>query len=213
MLKDLKGLSEFCAELSSDAPSPGGGTASAASGAMSASVLAMVCQITRKSKKHEEQWHELEMMTDSLLTLRDELVQLAMEDARAYDALAEALRRRRTETTAETEDAVQTALGDAIEVPQKTARACARILEMSSRVAEIGVRSAYSDVAVAIYLAEAGVKGALMNVSINLEDSDDLDYVESMKKDVREQSDRASRAAKEALDRLAAPSTALSTRP
>ena len=52
-----------------------------------------------------------------------------------------------------------------------------------------------------------------MNVSINLEDSDDLDYVESMKKDVREQSDRASRAAKEALDRLAAPSTAPSTRP
>ena len=205
MLKDVTGLSEFCAELSSDAPSPGGGTASAASGAMAASLLAMVCQITRKSKKHEEHWQELGMMTDSLLTLRDELVQLAMEDARVYDILVEAMRRRKAEATTEAEDAAKAALGGAIEVPQKTARACARILEISSRVADIGVRNAYSDVAVAIHLAETGVKGALVNVSINLEGSDDLEYVEEMKKDVREQSSRASRAAKEALERLSVP--------
>lgn len=204
-MKDVKGLSEFCAELSSDEPAPGGGTASAASGAMAASLLAMVCQITRKSKKHEGQWQELEMMTDSLLTLRDELVQLATEDARAYDALVEAMRRRKVETTTETEHAVKTALGGAIEAPQKTSRACARILEISSRVAEIGVRSAYSDAAVAIHLAEAGVKGALVNVTINLEGSDDLEYVEEMKRDVKDQSNRASRAAKEALDRLSVP--------
>jgi formiminotetrahydrofolate cyclodeaminase len=205
VLKDVKGLDEFCAELSSDEPSPGGGTASAASGAIAASLLAMVCRITRKRKKHEEHWQELDMMTDSILTLRDELVQLAMEDARAYDVLVEAMRKRKVETTTEAEDAVKSALGGAIEVPQKTARACARILEMSSRVAEIGVRSAYSDVAVAIHLAEAGVKGALVNVSINLEGSDDLEYVEAMKRDVKDQSDRASRAAKGALDKLSVP--------
>ncbi|UCE45586.1 MAG: cyclodeaminase/cyclohydrolase family protein [Methanobacteriota archaeon] len=202
MLKDLRGLSEFCAELSSEEPAPGGGTASAAAGAMAASLLAMVCRITHKSKKHEEHWQELEMMTDSLLTLRDALVQLAMEDARAYDALAEAMRRRKVEDSADADDAVRAALGGAIEVPQKTARACARILEISSRVAEIGVRSAHSDVAVAIHLAEAGVKGALENVTINLEGSDDLEYVEETRNDVKDQSSRASRAAKEGLDRL-----------
>ncbi|UCE81226.1 MAG: cyclodeaminase/cyclohydrolase family protein [Methanobacteriota archaeon] len=205
MLKDVKGLSDFCAELSSSEPSPGGGTASASAGAMAASLLAMVCQITRKNKKHEEHWQELEMMTDSLLTLRDELMRLAMEDARAYDVLVEAMRRRKMEDTHEAENAVKDALGGAIEVPQKTSRACARILEMSSRVAEIGVRSAYSDVAVAIHLAEAGVKGALVNVAVNLEDYEDLEYVEEMKRDVKNQSERASRAAKEALGRLSVP--------
>ncbi len=205
MLKDVKGFGDFCEELSSDEPSPGGGTASAASGAIAASLLAMVCRITRKRKKLEEHWPELDMMADSLLTLRDELVQLAMDDARAYDVLVEAMRMRKAEPTAETEEAVRSALDGAIEVPQKTARACARILEMSSRVAEIGVRNAYSDVAVAIHLAEAGVNGALVNVSINLEGSDDLEYVEAMKRDVKEQSDRAARAAKGALDRLLVP--------
>jgi formiminotetrahydrofolate cyclodeaminase len=201
VLKDVEGLREFCAELSSDSPSPGGGTAAAAAGAMAASLLAMVCAVTSRSKKHAEHSQELEMLTNSLLTLRDELVNLAQEDARAYDGLVEAMRRKRAEKTPEAEDAVKAALGEAIEVPQKTSRACARILEMAIRVAETGTKNAYSDVAVAVYLAEAGVTGALMNVLINLE-GDTGENAETMRKDVQDQYERAGRAAKEALDRL-----------
>jgi formiminotetrahydrofolate cyclodeaminase len=202
VLKDVEGLREFCAELSSDSASPGGGTAAAAAGAMSASLLAMVCAVTSRSKKHAEHAQELEMLTNSLLTLRDELVNLAQEDARAYDGLVEAMRKKRTEKTPEAENAVKAALGEAIEVPQKTARACARILEMATRVAETGTKNAYSDVAVAVYLAEAGVTGALMNVLINLEGATDSEQAENMRKDVQDQYERAGRAAKEALDRL-----------
>jgi formiminotetrahydrofolate cyclodeaminase len=202
VLKDVEGLREFCAELSSDSASPGGGTAAAAAGAMSASLLAMVCAVTGKSKKHAEHAQELEMLTNSLLTLRDELVNLAQEDARAYDGLVEAMRKKRTEKTPEAENAVKAALGEAIEVPQKTARACARILEMATRVAETGTKNAYSDVAVAVYLAEAGVTGALMNVLNNLEGATDSEQAENMRKDVQDQYERAGRAAKEALDRL-----------
>lgn len=202
MLKGLESLKEFCAELSSSSPSPGGGTASAAAGAMSASLLAMVCSVTGKSKRSEEQRPELDMLTDSLLTLRDELVDLAQEDARAYDGLVEAMRRKRAEGTADAADAVKTALGEATEVPQKTARACARILEMATRVGEIGTKNAYSDVAVAVYLAEAGATGALMNVLINIEGLTDSEQADSMRMDVQDQYERAGRAAKEALDRL-----------
>lgn len=200
-MKETEGLKDFCAELSSDTPSPGGGTASAAAGAMAASLLAMVCSITRKNKRYEERRAELDMLVDSLLTLRDELVALAEEDARAYDLLVEAFRRRRTEATDEAESAVEAAIEGAIEVPLKTARACARILETASRVAEIGTAKAHSDVAVAVFLAEAGVKGALMNVLINLEGYGD-DEAGKMRDDVRDQSDRATRAAREALSRI-----------
>ena len=123
VLNNVEGLRGFCADLSSDSPSPGGGTASAAAGAMSASLLAMVCSVTGKKKKHEEHWQELGMLTNSLLTLRDELVELAQQDARAYDGLVEAMRRRRAEDTAEAEEAGRAALGEAIEVPQ-TGSAC-----------------------------------------------------------------------------------------
>jgi formiminotetrahydrofolate cyclodeaminase len=203
VLKNVEGLREFCSDLSSSSPSPGGGTASAAAGAMSASLLAMVCSITVKKKKHEEHWPELGMLTDSLLTLRDELVDLAQEDARAYDALVEAMKRKRSEEGSdEAEEALRAALGEAIEVPQKTATACARILEMARRIGEIGTKNAYSDVAVAIYLAEAGVTGALMNVLINLEGTTDEEKAEVLRRDVQDQYERAGRAAKEALERL-----------
>ncbi len=201
-MKNVEGLREFCSDLSSSSPSPGGGTASAAAGAMSASLLAMVCSVTRKKKKHEEHWPELGMLTDSLLTLRDELVDLAQQDARAYDALVEAMKKKRTDGSSEADEALDAALGEAIEVPQKTATACARILEMARRIGEIGTKNAYSDVAVAIYLAEAGVTGALMNVLINLEDAKDRDEAEARRRDVQDQYERAGRAAKEALDRL-----------
>lgn len=202
MLKDAEGLRQFCGALSSDEPSPGGGTASAAAGAMAASLLAMVCQITRKSKKHEENWTELAMLTDSLLTLRDELLKLSEEDAKAYDSLVEAFRRLKTDDTEEARKAKKEALENAIEVPQRTAGACTRILEMSSRVAEIGSRRARSDVAVAVHLAVAGVQGAQANVRINLEDSTDEPYGEEVRKDLKDQSERALRAEKDAMSKL-----------
>jgi formiminotetrahydrofolate cyclodeaminase len=73
---------------------------------------------------------------------------------------------------------------------------------MATRVGEIGTKNAYSDVAVAVYLAEAGVTGALMNVLINIEGSTDSEQADSMRMDVQDQYERAGRAAKEALDRL-----------
>lgn len=202
MLRDIEGLRRFCDELSSDEPSPGGGTASAASGAMAASLLAMVCRLTLKNKRHEENWTELAMLTDSLMTLRDELVALAQEDADAYDGLVEAIRRRKSEDSEEARGAMNAALEEAIETPRKTAGACARILEISARVAEIGTRRAYSDVIVGIHMAAAGIQGAHANVRINLDDSDDEVFSEEVRKDMKDQAERASRAEKEALSKL-----------
>ena len=202
MLKDIEGLRQFCDQLSSDEPSPGGGSASAAAGAMGASLLAMVCQITRKSKKHEENWTELAMLTDSLLTLRDELLKLSKDDADAYDALAIASRGLRAGDTEEARAAKKEALKRAVEVPQRTGGACVRILEMASRVAEIGTRWARSDVEVAVHLAAAGMRGAQANVRINLDDSDDETFDEEVRQDLKDQLERALRAEKDAQSKL-----------
>ena len=158
--------------------------------------------MTLKSKKHEEDWTELAMLTDSLMTLRDELVALAQEDSDAYDGLVEAVRRRKADDSEEARSSEKAALEEAIEVPEKTAGACARILEISSRVAEIGTRKAYSDVMVAIHLAAAGIQGAHANVRINLDETEDEAYIEEVRKDIKDQAERASRAEKEALSKL-----------
>jgi formiminotetrahydrofolate cyclodeaminase len=161
-------LAEFCLELSSDQPSPGGGTASAAAGAMAASLLVMVCGITARSKKHEDSRHELSKHKDALVQIRDNLVRLASEDAAAYDQVVEALRKRRENPGSDADNGVEEAIARAAEVPLSTAAECLKVLAIAADVARLGARSASSDTGVAVLLADAAFKGAAMNVRVNL---------------------------------------------
>ncbi|OGS42357.1 MAG: hypothetical protein A3K67_07005 [Euryarchaeota archaeon RBG_16_62_10] len=192
-LKSRKGLESFCAELSSDRPSPGGGSASAASGAMAASLLEMVCGITRAKKSYEKHWKELDEVSGRMALKRAELVSLAEEDAEAYDKVVEAMRGRREKDTAGRRKAVELSLIAAAEVPIRTAGACVEVLDAALRLAEIGTRSAASDVGVAVLLAHAGLRGATMNVAINLQGISERSFAERAKGEV----DRANRDADE----------------
>jgi formiminotetrahydrofolate cyclodeaminase len=198
-LRNVEALKSFCLELSSDAPSPGGGTASAAAGAMAASLLMMVCGITAKSKRHEPNKERLEALKAQLSMRRDELIDLSREDARAYDLVVEAMRKNRESANIRT---VQDAFKLAAEIPMKTAAKCIEILEASIGVAELGTRSASSDVGVAVLLAEAGFKGASMNVKINLKDVRDSRFVESAEERLASYDSRVRDLTRDALGRL-----------
>ena len=176
-LESANQLRAFCFELSSDRPSPGGGTASAAAGAMAASLLIMVCGITSRSKKHESSRSQLEHLKQALETEREGLIKLAEEDAIAYDAVIAAIREEKRGMRGGSVD-LQAALMHAAEVPLETSAACQRILEHTAIVADIGIRSASSDVGVAVLLAEAGLGGAAKNVRINLREILDKAYAD-----------------------------------
>jgi formiminotetrahydrofolate cyclodeaminase len=103
-------------------------------------------------------------------TLRDELVDLAEEDAAAYEAV---VRARKLPRETETERATRSAALDAAsvaaaEVPLRTAHVASGVLELAERIAPIGNRNAVSDAGVAALLAAAAVRGAVLNVRINL---------------------------------------------
>lgn len=201
-MKSAKALASFCADLSSDKPSPGGGTASAAAGAMAASLLVMVCGITLKSKKHERDWSELELLKEKLASDRDELVQLADEDAKAYDLVVEAAKNKRQDSAGPAAREYAASLLNAAEVPMKTAFVCLRVIETAVRVAKIGKKSASSDVGVAIRLAEAGFRGAAMNVRINLSEMSRTKYADSLSERLEEGSVKMEKAVKAALHAL-----------
>ncbi len=168
-LRSADGLRAFCEDLGSALPSPGGGTAAAAAGAMAASLLSMVCGITLKSRKHEGNWPRLGALQSEAVSLTSELLRLAEDDALAYDRVVDASRAKRLapeDGTAQTE--YESAVRNATEVPMATADACVRVLRLSSEVARLGTRSAASDVEVARRLAGAGVDGAVANIRINL---------------------------------------------
>jgi len=201
-MKSLDGLRSFCDELASDQPAPGGGTASAAAGGMAASLLVMVCTVTRKSKKYEASWPEVDKLRPELDACRERLVALSAEDSDAYEGVVEALKARRQADTEETRGMVERAVAGATDVPQMTASECLKVLELADSVALHGSKSAYSDVGVAVLLANAGLKGALMNVMINVEGSVDEAYKESMMKEISQSRSKGDCLAKAALERL-----------
>lgn len=201
-MKDVEALRKFCLELSSDMPSPGGGTAAAAAGGMAASLLAMVCAITARNKKHEARKPELEMLQASLVTLRDDLISHAREDADSYDKVVLASRARRENENPKTVEDFQRALRHAASVPLETASACVDVLEKSTRVAELGTASASSDVGVAVLLAEAGFKGAAMNVNINLAGISDAPFARHAREKLKKDEKRANDHVRDALSRL-----------
>lgn len=177
-MNGTKGLEAFCKDLASDQPAPGGGSASAAAGAMAASLLSMVCGVTLKSKKHEPNWPELAALRRKADSMAGMLLRRVDEDSMAYEMLVLHSRNKRNnpgdvEAAATYDKAVKLAMG----VPTMTAKSCVDVLRLAEEVAALGTKSASSDIEVARLLAAAGVEGAVANVLINLPYCDDQNHV------------------------------------
>ena len=168
-MKGSDGLRAFCEDLASPEPAPGCGTAAAAAGAMAASLLSMVCGITRKSKKHEANWPALGVLKNRADELGSLLLKHADLDALTYlEVVQRARAKREAPGDEEAAAAYEEAVHKAIEVPASTAEACVRVLSLAREVAAVGTKSASSDIEVARLLAAAGADGAVANVMINL---------------------------------------------
>lgn len=156
--------------LASSDPAPGGGSASALAAAMGAGLVAMVAELTLGRPAYAEHEDLASDLRDAARARKDQLLALAQEDAVGYDAVVTA-RRMPKESEAEREaraSALRSAMVEAARVPMRIALVAAEVLEMAERIAPIGNRNAVSDAGVAAQLAAAGLRGALLNVRINL---------------------------------------------
>lgn len=166
--------------FASDDPVPGGGSASALAGALGASLLLMVAGMQRTRSGTPEETADLAEAGARLRPLRDRLTMLVDKDSDAYAlvALAFKLPKSSDEGKAARKDAIQAAARQATDVPLETMRACRDALRHAVIVARNGNRNATSDVGVAVELLLAGLKGAGLNVDINLAGLTDQQYVE-----------------------------------
>jgi formiminotetrahydrofolate cyclodeaminase len=161
---------ELLERLSTSAPVPGGGSAAALAGAMGAALVHMVVELTAgrpAAAGHEE---SLDALRADAARLRDELLELAEVDALAYEDVV-AARRLPRDSDAERvarEERIAAATRDATLAPLRTARAGATVLELAVRLAPIGNRNAITDAGVGGMLAATAIRGAALNVLINL---------------------------------------------
>ncbi len=176
-------VQQFIDELASPSPAPGGGTAAALSGALSAALISMVCQLTIGRKNYENVSAELEAILARAQARRRTLIELMEADAAAYDAVIATykLPKETEQDKAARTAATQEALKRAAEVPFQIAGACADLLDMVLPVAAKGNKNAASDAGSAALLAEAGLRAALLNVQINLSAIKDEAYVQGMR--------------------------------
>ena len=161
---------ELVERLASRDPVPGGGSAAAVAGAIGAAVVGMVVELTVGRPDAADHEALLDDVRAAAQRLRAELLDLAETDAEAYDAVVRA-RRLPRETEPEVEartNAMTEATREATRIPLATAEAAAAVLELADQIAPIGNRNAISDVGVGAMLAAAAVRGAALNVRINV---------------------------------------------
>ncbi len=160
-----KPATQFLMELSSNAPVPGGGGASAAVGAFAAALGMMVTNLTIGKKKYAEYEEELVACRARLEDLRDQLIDLVDGDAVAFEPLSKAYSIPKDDPNRD--QIMEDALYEASVVPMsimETVLAAAKELEI---LVEKGSRLAVSDVGVGILFAQAAIEGASLNVYIN----------------------------------------------
>ncbi|RRR77493.1 MAG: formiminotransferase-cyclodeaminase [Candidatus Viridilinea halotolerans] len=172
-------LGSFLDTLASSAPTPGGGSVAALSGAMAAGLVSMVCALTRGKKQFAAIEEEVRSIHDRAETLRRELQMLADEDIEVFGRLSAAYKLpRTTEADAATRKAaIQHVTRQAAEVPLRAAQVTAAILPLCTALAPHVGRLIVSDIGVAALLARATVQSAILNIEINLAGLDDQLYV------------------------------------
>ncbi len=161
-------IGQFLEDVASDRPTPGGGSASALAGALSASLVAMVAGLSLK--KDEKNRKALREMRRKALALQRRLFLAIEEDARSFEEVMEATRLPRTTKSEELRrtKAIQKAYAKAMVTPGLVCERSIQLLDYSRFLIQKGNRNAISDAGVAAFLADAALAGGLLNIGINL---------------------------------------------
>ena len=160
------GLRNYLDALAAGAPAPGGGSAAALTGAMSAALVAMVANFTVGRPKYAGVEAPVQAALASAERSRAELVRLMMEDERAYEAVAAARRLHRPDERRRR--AIQDATRAAVGPPLRMAAISRGLLDQARVAAAHGNPNLASDAGVAALLAEAALRASAINVRVNL---------------------------------------------
>jgi len=161
-------LKRFLEKVAADTPTPGGGSASALAGALSASLVAMVAGLS--SKKGKTKKKGMEEIKKDALSIQKRLIQAIDEDSKSFDAVIKAFRLPRNSGKERLHRVreIQKAYQKATFTPQLVCQQSLQLLEYSKTLILKGNPNAISDAGVAAFLADAALAGGLLNIGINL---------------------------------------------
>lgn len=191
-------LEDFSKAVDSDAPSPGGGSVAAYVNNLGVALLRMLGHLTIKQKKFADldediksaylkSFNELEYIYKKLLLSVD-------EDKEVFDKVMDAYRIAKKDD--KRHKAIQEATLKAAQPPLEVAQLAYQALEISITLVDYANNQAISDLIGGMYLLEAGLNCALLNVKINAKALDD----KALRDDLLDQAKKLQIAAREVMD-------------
>jgi glutamate formiminotransferase / formiminotetrahydrofolate cyclodeaminase len=175
-------LVEFCDELASDSPAPGGGSVAALNGALSAGLSAMVGNLTFSKKGYEAVRPLMESTSVQAQRLKDFFIEAIDRDTDAFNLVMAAfgLPKKSDEEKAARDRAIMEATKEAARVPMAVLDKSLEAAEMALAAVRDGNRNSLSDSGVAGLTAALCAEGALYNVLINVKDLADREFRSQM---------------------------------
>lgn len=163
-------VNEYLKLLGSDAPAPGGGSASALTGAQGAGLTAMVAALTIGKKKYEEYAGLCADIYDRAIECQNLLKSQIDLDTEAFNEVSAAYRLSRDtdEQKQARSAAIAAATLTATRVPFRTMQLALDTLKLTESLVGRSNTNAASDLGVAALSLDACVRGAWLNVLINL---------------------------------------------
>lgn len=149
---------------------PGGGSSAAANVAIASALCSMAANLTFAKKGFENFKELMEASACKAHEARRKALSLMDADSAAFDGYLGAIRLpKKTEAEKRFRRAeIQKAARRCIQVPLETMETARNVLALAASIIEAGNIVVVSDIAVAALSAEAGAKGAWLNVLINL---------------------------------------------
>jgi methenyltetrahydrofolate cyclohydrolase len=157
-------LSELLSEVAAREPALGGGTAAAVASSLAAALIEMAAAFARGRPGADER--RLAAVSDRVVLLRAELLELAEADLRSYQPVLAASGLE--QGSPERAHALQAALSSAAKVPLAIAAGAAELAELGAVIARDASPHLIGDATAAVLLAEAGTSAAARLVELNL---------------------------------------------
>lgn len=200
MLKDMH-LQDFLNQTASSNPVPGGGSVAALSSALSASLAAMVANLTVGKKSYEEVSENMEKIAVSMGLNKDQFVDLIDKDANSFDSVMQAFKlpKDTDEQKSERTRQIQEGTKYAASVPLEVAKKTSALFDEIEYLVVNGNKNAQTDALVAAMMARTAILSALYNVKINLGSIKDESFVKEMRQEVLALEELAVRREKEIL--------------
>jgi len=163
-------IRKYLEDAAAGIPAPGGGSVSAFAGALATTMGSMAANFTVGKKKFLEVEPRVKEVLARLDQLRETLLELMDQDVEAYGVVSAAYSRPKetVEEKAARTAKIQEALVVAMDVPLRTVRASIDVLRELVQLVDVANPNLISDVGVSAILAEAALRGAKLNVDINL---------------------------------------------